>query len=170
MSGHQRGQSRTDVHDGNRRQADIARQGPNSRQSPEQSGTPDQDEQGRSPAEWASLVISTTVVAGLIGIIVFLYVSGGANEAIIEVRPELNQVRQEAGSYYLPVTIANVGDVTAEDVMVEVTMTGANGQEEVSEATISFLAGRASEDVIVVFNEDPRDGEVTAEVISFLSP
>lgn len=170
MSGSQRGQSSTDVRNGNQQQVVDARHAPNARQPREQSEASGPEKEGRSPAEWASLVISTSVVAGLIGVIVFLYVSGGANEAIIEVRPELGQVRQESGNYYLPVTITNVGDVTAEDVMVEVTMTRSDGQQEVSEATIDFLAGHASEDVVVVFSEDPRDGEVAAGVISFLSP
>lgn len=124
----------------------------------------------RSPAEWVSLSISLAIVLGLVAVILFLYSSGRSDEPTIDVQPDFDQVRQDAGDYYLPVTIANTGDVTAEEVMVEVSFTGSEGTRETSEVTIRFLAGNATEESVVVFSGDPRDGDVSTDVISYIMP
>lgn len=140
----------------------------------EQSGSRDtasaQRASGRTRAEWVSLAISSAILLALTGLILFLYFSGGSNETVIEVRPQLTRVEQRSGEFYLPVTIENTGNATAEDVIVELTLTRSSGREEASEITISFLAGNDSEDATAVFSEDPRNGEVSVDIKSYLNP
>lgn len=125
---------------------------------------------GRSRAELITLAGSTTIVVGLLAVIALLYLTGGSSEATIEAIPELERVEQRSGDYYLPLTITNRGDVTVEDVTVEVSLAPPSGTPETSDVTIDFLAGHATEDAVVVFSEDPEVGELTVDVVSYLSP
>lgn len=134
------------------------------------SAQPGSPEGGRSAAEWVSLSISLAIVLALVGFIVYLYTSGGGSDSVIRARPELDQVRQEGGDYYLPLVIENTGGATAEDVIVEATLVHDDGVQETAEVTVRFLAGDAREDATVVFSEAPRDGELSVDVRSYLQP
>lgn len=140
----------------------------------EQAGSGDnssaQRANGRTRAERVSLAISSVILLALTGLILFLYFSGGSSEAVIEVRPQFTRVQQRSAEYYLPLTVKNTGDATAEDVIVELTLTSSGGRREASEITIGFLPGNGSEDATVVFGEDPRNGDMSVDIKSYLNP
>jgi uncharacterized protein (TIGR02588 family) len=131
-------------------------------------GQAEQQNQGRSAAEWTTLAISLVVVAALVGLLTYLYLSGEGEPAVIEVRPEMESVRYVDGAYYLPVAVTNRGDRTAEDVRVTVTLTG-DGAQESAEVSFRFLAGGETGAATVVFSGDPTRGTLS-NVISFLNP
>lgn len=130
----------------------------------------DQQSQGRTTVEWITLGISVMIVASLVGLITYLYVSGGSTPAVIEVKPQFDQIRQVQDQYYLPIEIRNVGGETAEEVTVQISLVSANGQTASVEVTIDFLAGHGRMKATVAFSEDPRQGEVMVDVVSYLEP
>lgn len=130
----------------------------------------EQQRKGRTTVEWITLGISVMIIASLVGLISYLYVSGGSTPAIIEVKPQFDQIRKVQDRYYVPVEITNVGGETAEEVTVQISLESANGQTESAEVTIDFLAGQDRANATVAFGEDPSQGEVTVDVVSYLEP
>lgn len=72
--------------------------------------------------------------------------------------------------FTVPVTLRNEGDLTAEGVMVEVTLDMGEGDPERGEFTVGFLPGRSSREGAVTFQGDPRAGRITARVVGYEIP
>ena len=139
-------------------------------------GTNDEDrggsnnEGGRSTAEWTTLGISITVVLGILGLITYLYVSGGGEPPSIMVETKIRELRSEANGYYLPVEVVNEGDRTAEEVRVEAELDTGTGQPETAEITVTFLAGGERVTGTFIFSEDPSAGDLTVQAVSYKDP
>ena len=124
----------------------------------------------RSVAEWVSLAISATIVAGLVGLVLYQHLARGDRPPSIDVRPQLEAVRGEAEAYYLPVEIANRGDRTAEDVRVQLVLSADQGRRQAAELRIDFLPGGGTASGTAVFQDDPARGRLAVEMLSFLEP
>ena len=124
---------------------------------------------GRSTAEWVTLGISVAIVLGVVLLVIYTSLKGEDEPATIEVQPQLEQVRQVQDAYYLPVTITNRGDRTAEDIQVHLSLTGGTGEPPSTQFTIRFLAAGERAEAVVVFREDPSQGTLTT-TISFIEP
>jgi uncharacterized protein (TIGR02588 family) len=124
---------------------------------------------GRSAAEWVSLGISIAILILLAGLVLYAYLSDREAPAVIEVQPQLEQVRNESGSYYLPIEVKNIGNQTAQEVSVQISLLVENVQAESITVTFPFLGGGESARAVVVFPQDPALGELDV-VISFLEP
>ena len=122
---------------------------------------------GRSVAEWTTLTIGVILILGLVGLVTYLYVSGGNQSPIIAVTPLDQEIQHQEGSYFLPVAVTNRGDQTAEDVMIQAELVTGEEAPEMSEFTIDFLAGGETEEGMVVFSTDPLAGDLTLDVASF---
>src|SRR5690625_5033675 len=117
--------------------------------------TDESEDKGRTPAEWASLIISSSIVLALVVVLVYLYVAEGTNEPYFDVQPQLNELTRHGDEYYLPVTVENLGGETAEDVRVLIMLKDPIGEDEMSEFSIDFLAAGATSDGVAVFRGDP---------------
>lgn len=126
-------------------------------------------ERQRTLAEWVTLGISLTIMLALVGLITYEYFGRGNRPAVIEVRPQLDELRQEAGAYYLPVEVTNEGDQTAASVWVELTLVAPDNGQESARLHVEFLAGGATEEGVVVFRQNPAEGRLEDRV-SFLKP
>lgn len=125
---------------------------------------------GRSAAEWASLGISLTIVLILVGLMSFQQFAGGSRPPTIEGTPRMERVRRAGDAYYVPVEIANRGDLTAEDVRVRLSHASDGGRQQSSELHLDYLAGGAIAKGTVVFGEDPARGALAVDMLSFLEP
>lgn len=128
-----------------------------------------QDDPRRTTAEWISFGASLLIVAAVIGLITYFHFRQGQEPTVIQVKPQLDEVRQENGRFYLPVAVENTGGKTAENVWVEITLQTANGEPETGEFVIAFLANRSTSTGVVIFRQDPAMGELAASV-SYLDP
>ncbi len=124
---------------------------------------------GRSAAEWITLVIGAGLILGLVGLVTYLQLSGGNQPPIVTAAPLAQEIRRAEGVYFLPVAVSNRGDQTAEDVMIQAELVTSGGTSESSEFTIDFLAGGETAEGTVVFSADPSAGELTVDVASFRS-
>jgi uncharacterized protein (TIGR02588 family) len=131
---------------------------------------PDEPATGRSAAEWVTLIVSSLLVLGLVALTSYLYLTAPTDPAAVTVEPHLEQAYQSGSRFYLPVTVRNTGGQTAEEVRVRVTLTDAGGSAESAEFQIQFLAGGGTGRAVVSFGSDPRAGQLTAAVVSFLEP
>jgi uncharacterized protein (TIGR02588 family) len=93
----------------------------------------------------------------------------GNEPPIIEVK--LGATENRAGAYVIPVTLQNLGDQTAEEVAVEVTLL--NGEEEVesAELTIAFLPRQSTRSGWVTFTTDPATVDtIEPHVLGYQEP
>lgn len=124
----------------------------------------------RSRAEWLTLGISVTLLIVVVGLVIFEYVSHGSRPAVIVVEPQPRAVRQEGDAFYLPVEISNRGDLTVEDIQVQISLSSSRGQHHLARLSLKLLAGGDTEQGVVVFPADPRQGDLTVDSISFFEP
>jgi uncharacterized protein (TIGR02588 family) len=119
----------------------------------------------RTLAEWVSLGVSLLLLAGVAGVILWLWAAEPQGPPRFAV--ERGAARQEAGLFHLTLAVTNVGGAAASRVRVEGRLGGA-GQEERPATTIDFLPVRAREEVVLVFRGDPSGAAV--EVVSYRLP
>ena len=119
----------------------------------------------RTKAEWVSLIISLLLLAGVVGIVIALWLNPSSSPA--RFRIDRGAIRIEAGRYYLPITVANEGDATAAQVTVEGRLRG-GGEDEVVATTFDFIPARSRVEGVLIFKGDPAIAEVA--VASYQQP
>ncbi len=124
----------------------------------------------RSIAQRVTLGISLLIVVGVVALIAYQQVAGGNRPPTIDVQWQLQNVRQEAGVYYVPVEVTNRGDATAEDVRIRPAFTAGGDRRELAELVIPFLAGGETVEGTIALPEDPARGTLTVTSISFMRP
>ncbi|MDX1662958.1 MAG: hypothetical protein R3272_04135 [Candidatus Promineifilaceae bacterium] len=130
----------------------------------------------RRRVERVTLAISILVLQLLVGLLLYQGVILEEGPPVIVVEPHFDAVRQEGARYYLPVTIANEGEQTAEGVRVIFHLIPASSAEtpetantESADVTVPFLAGGGSVEGAVVFDRLPT-AETVRHVASYLEP
>ncbi|MDQ5823874.1 MAG: hypothetical protein M3441_06620 [Chloroflexota bacterium] len=119
------------------------------------------ERQERTTAEWVSLLVSVAIVLALVGGLVYQVFARGNRPPIIEVKPLMEEVRQEGDSYYLSLDITNNGDRTAENVEVMLSLDTGEGDPETMQFQVQFLDGGETENQTVIFRNNPAEGELT---------
>ncbi len=126
--------------------------------------------QGRTHAEWLSLIISLLLVSGVVGVLITLWAQDQNRPASFRV--EKGTVRKVGMRFYLPFTITNEGDVTGAQVTVEGSLkrdsVAAGADEQTATTTFDFIPAKGSADGIFVFSVKPADVDV--RVVSFQPP
>ena len=127
----------------------------------------DRSTESRTLAEWVTLLVSIAIVAGVFIVVTYLYVAGDGHPVVIGTDVQLDHIRVAGETFYLPVVVFNEGDSAAGNVQIQAEL--AIGEEiETSEFSINSLSGNDSETGVVAFSGDPRDGELTARVASYI--
>jgi uncharacterized protein (TIGR02588 family) len=119
----------------------------------------------RTNAEWVSLAISLLLLAAIVATVIYLWMSSSNDPARFQV--DRGMVRNEAGQFYLPITIKNDGDKTGAQVAVEGRLTTGNG-DETTTTTFDFVPGRSRAEGVLIFSSDPTDASV--RVMSYQEP
>ena len=119
----------------------------------------------RTKAEWVSLIISIAVLAGVVGVVIALWLSPSNEPA--RFRIDRKAIRNEADLYYLPITVTNEGDATGAQVTVEGRL-GASGDEQTSATTFDFIPAHSSVEGVLIFNTEPTSAEL--RIVSYQQP
>jgi uncharacterized protein (TIGR02588 family) len=123
----------------------------------------------RSVAEWVSLGISLGILLILLGLVFYTYLRNGDQPPIIDIQPQIIELRNESGGYYLPIDVTNTGSQTAQEITVQITLSVENASIESMSFSLPFLGGGESARGVVVFQQDPTTGELSTGA-SFLEP
>lgn len=123
------------------------------------SGTP------RTKAEWVSMFISIVLLAGVVGVVIALWLSPSNEPA--RFRIDRRATRNEAGHYYLPITVINEGDATGAQVTVEGRLRG-SGHEQTSATTFDFIPAHSSVEGVLIFDTEPTSAEL--RVVGYQQP
>ncbi len=130
---------------------------------------PDRLEKRRSLAEWITLSISTLVLVGIVGLVLYDWqLSKNLPPAF---RVEMMEAPQMVeGHYYVPFTLRNVGGRIARTVQVVAELHLEDGSEEMGEQQFDFLSGNEQKKGGFVFDHNPRTGNLVVRVASFGLP
>lgn len=135
-----------------------------------ESQTSPSGDKDRSVAEWTTLGISIAILLAILGLVTYLYGRGDEQPVVILVEPQMQELRQDEGEYYLPVIIRNEGDPTVEEVHIEAELDTGTGEPETAQFTIHFLAGGEQIEGTFIFQHDPAEGDLTTRATSFQEP
>jgi uncharacterized protein (TIGR02588 family) len=125
--------------------------------------------QTRSPAEWTTFSIALLIVAVIVGLVIYKWVTQKNHPPILTISMS-DEIREEPGQFYIPFSIANTGGETAESVQV-IAELQVNGEiEESGEQNMDFLASGETEKGAFVFTQDPRKGKLVVRVASYKLP
>jgi uncharacterized protein (TIGR02588 family) len=123
----------------------------------------------RSAAEWTTFSLALLILATLIGLVIYKWVTQKDQPPLLSVTPE-TEIRQAPGQFYVPFAITNTGGATAESVQV-IAELSINGKiEESGEQQIDFLASGEKQEGAFVFSRDPRQGKLVIRVASYKLP
>ncbi len=119
----------------------------------------------RTTAEWVSMVISLVLVAGVVSLVIAMWLSPSQQPA--RFRIDRKPIRTEADHYYLPIVVTNEGDATGAQVTVEGSVREA-GEEQTSATTFDFIPAHSSVEGVLVFKSEPSSAEL--RVVSYQQP
>jgi uncharacterized protein (TIGR02588 family) len=123
----------------------------------------------RSLAEWFSFAISLMILAAIVGLVIYRWVTTEAQPPVLSVKTE-PEIRQVEGQFYIPFTIANTGGDTVEVVEITAQLEVKGQVEEEGSQTIDFLSGGEVETGAFIFSRDPRQGSLTVRVTGYKLP
>ncbi|MEM9162339.1 MAG: TIGR02588 family protein [Cyanobacteria bacterium P01_F01_bin.4] len=122
----------------------------------------------RSLAEWITLTISTAILIGLVGLVLYDW-------QINQNRPPLFQIEFASAQaienhYYVPFVIKNTGGQVARTVQVSAELRLDDAPDETGAQDIDFLSANERKRGSFVFDHDPNQGQLTVRVASFRLP
>lgn len=120
-------------------------------------------------AEGVSLAVSATLLAGVIGLVVYLWASNRQRQPPV-LQVSHAEIRRSAGQFYVPFEVTNQGGETAEAVQVVAELRVDDVPVASGEQTIAFLSSQERVRGAFVFTQDPRRGELVIRVASFQYP
>ncbi len=122
----------------------------------------------QSPAELISFLISSVILAGVLGTVLFLWVRDlNPKPPILEVQ---SNVEERQGRYYVPFTVINTGEETAEAVQVIAELKVNDTVVEWGEQQIDFLSSQEEAEGAFIFVRSPNSGELTVRTASYKLP
>lgn len=118
--------------------------------------------------EWLVFFVSLAIVVATIGYLVAAM--RRTSERPPDLRVFVGQPVAGNAGHRVPVVVRNEGDITAEQVHVEVTLR--NGTEEIARAelVLAFVPHRSQREGWVVFQRDPRCCAVEGRAVGYEVP
>lgn len=120
-------------------------------------------------AEWVTFAIASLIVAVLIGLILFMWVTESQEDPILAIS-QTEAIHQERGAYYVPFTVTNVGGGTAEAVAVVAELRIDGQVAEAGEQQIDFLSSREEQAGVFIFKTNPKTGTLTLRASGYKLP
>ena len=129
----------------------------------------DQDNEPSSFAEWVSLGVSSTLLAVVLGQVVYLWVSDRHQQPSI-LQVSRSEIRESEGDFYVPFEVTNIGGETAESVQVVAELQVDGVVVESGEQIVDFLSSQEKVDGAFVFSQNPQQGDLVIRVASYQKP
>ena len=122
-----------------------------------------------SPAEWVTFAIASFILATIIGLVLYNWLTKKQEPPIISVTRNA-AIREEKAQFYVPFEVANTGGETAESVQI-IAELRVNGEVlESGDLQIDFLSSGETEEGAFIFSRDPRQGELIVRSSSYKLP
>ena len=123
----------------------------------------------QSLAEKVSFFLSLSIVAAIVILIGYTWLTGDTNPPTLSVTTGTN-IRQAERQYYVPFTVSNLGGSTAESVEVVAQLLLNDGNRETGSQQINFLSRKEQRNGEFIFTHNPQQGQLTIRVASYKLP
>lgn len=121
----------------------------------------------KNALEWSVFTVSLLLTAGVVFVLLYAHVTNENRPPAIRI---VTGTPHPAGDgFAVPLDVFNDGDVTAEEVEIEVALS-AGGAEERSAVTLSFVPHGSRRRAWVGFKQDPSNGKLDARVVGYREP
>jgi uncharacterized protein (TIGR02588 family) len=130
---------------------------------------PSEQDAGRSLAEWFTFGIASAILATVIGLIIYIWVTKKEQPPILSISRE-KAIQNVNGQFYVPFILKNQGGETAESVHVIANLKLKNETEESGEQEIDFLSSGEKQEGAFIFSQNPQKGKLTIRIVSYKLP
>lgn len=124
----------------------------------------------RSQAEWISFAVSSFILSTVVGLILYLWARERQQAPPHLLLTPATEVREQSGQFYLPFSVTNKGDRTAESVHVVAELVVGGAVVERGEQSFEFISSSEVLRGAFVFSRDPQQGEVVLRVTGYKLP
>jgi uncharacterized protein (TIGR02588 family) len=118
--------------------------------------------------EWSVFAASALLVAATIGYLAWSAVTHDSGEP--DLRVTTGRVLARGGVYVVPIVVRNLGNETAEQVRVEVTLRRGETEVERAQLDLMFVPRSSKRDGWVTFMKDPRGLTIDARAVGYERP
>lgn len=123
----------------------------------------------QSSAEKVSFFVSLFIVATIVALIGYTWLTGDTNPPTLSVTTGTD-IREAQRQYYVPFTVSNLGGSTAESVEVTARLLLNDGNIETGSQQIDFLSRKEQRNGEFIFTHDPQQGQLIIRVASYKLP
>lgn len=123
----------------------------------------------RNTAEWVTFSLASLILGTIAGLVIYAWATERDRPPTLTVR-QTDAIRQENDQFYIPFEVVNTGGQTAESVQVIAELRKNNEIEASGDLQIDFLAQNETETGAFVFQQNPRNGELTLRIGSYKVP
>ena len=128
-----------------------------------------EQQQKRTPAEWATFAIACSILSILIGLVLYNWLTKKQEPPIISVTRN-TPIRETQGQFYVPFTVTNTGGETAESVQI-IAELRVNGEVlESGDQQIDFLSSGDTQEGAFIFSRNPSQGQLIVRSSSYKLP
>lgn len=128
-----------------------------------------EQQQKRTPAEWATFAIACFILSILIGLVLYNWLTKKHEPPIISVTRN-TPIRETQGQFYVPFTVTNTGGETAESVQI-IAELRVNGEVlESGDQQIDFLSSGETQEGAFIFSRNPSQGQLIVRSSSYKLP
>ncbi|HEX2123073.1 MAG TPA: hypothetical protein VHL59_15680 [Thermoanaerobaculia bacterium] len=118
--------------------------------------------------EWSVFGASVAVILATVALLVAG--GSGARRRMPDLRVDVGTPVPTATGFSVPIVVSNAGDVTAEQVRVEILLQAEGETVERAELAMAFVPRRSKREGWVVFRRDPRCCVVAAGAMAYDKP
>jgi uncharacterized protein (TIGR02588 family) len=119
-------------------------------------------------AEWIAAGVSTVIVLGVIGFLIYDGVRSPATPPDITI--EIDSIGPAGPGYLVQFRARNRGRLTAAAVVVEGELVAGTGKVETAETTLDYVPAGGQERAGLYFSQDPRAGKLRLEARGYQEP
>lgn len=128
-----------------------------------------EQQQKRTPAEWATFTIACFILSILTGLVLYNWLTKKHEPPIISVTRN-TPIRETQGQFYVPFTVTNTGGETAESVQI-IAELRVNGEVlEAGDQQIDFLSSGETQEGAFIFSRNPSQGQLIVRSSSYKLP
>jgi uncharacterized protein (TIGR02588 family) len=124
---------------------------------------------GRSSAEWFTFSAASIILATVVGLVLYVWLSKKDQPPILSVTRE-EAIWENRGKFYVPFTLINQGGETAESVHIIAKLKIGNDLEESGEQEIDFLSSGEKQEGAFIFSKNPKNGQLVIRIVSYKLP
>ena len=123
----------------------------------------------KNALEWTVFGVSAVIIAATVALLVHDAITS-KGKSRPDLRVTTGEITPRSGGYAVSVVVANVGDATAEQALIQIALRSGEEVVETAELIIAFVPRKSQREASVVFRRDPACCKVVAHTIAYETP